>query len=170
MTNRFSSICLGSFLLVILLTSPVFSASPAFKSSKAPIDITADRLDIDQKKGEAVFKGKVVARQKDMTLQADVISIIFAKKENEVKEIIAKGSVTINLGQKMATCTTAHFYTNDNKVILTGKPQLREGKNIIEGEKIIFFLNEERSIVEGKKNSRVKTTIFPGQKGLFKNK
>jgi lipopolysaccharide export system protein LptA len=155
----------------MLLAAPHFSAAPpVFKSSKAPIDITADRLDIDQKKGEAVFRGKVVARQDKMTLLTDTMTVIFAEKENEVKEIIANGSVTINLDQKKATCTTAHFYTSDNKVILTGKPQLREGKNIIEGEKIIFFLNEERSIVEGRKNSRVKTTIFPGQKGLFKNK
>ncbi len=154
----------------MLLAAPVFSAAPpVFKSSKTPIDITADRLDIDQKKGEAVFKGNVIARQDKMTLLTDTMTIIFAEKENEVKEIIANGSVTINLDQKKATCTTAHFYTSDNKVILTGKPQLREGKNIIEGEKIIFFLNEERSIVEGRKNSRVKTTIFPGQKGLFKN-
>ncbi|RLB67046.1 MAG: lipopolysaccharide transport periplasmic protein LptA [Deltaproteobacteria bacterium] len=173
MTSRFSSICLGSFLLILLLllAAPVFSASPpGFKSSKAPIDITADRLDIDQKKGEAVFRGKVFARQDKMTLSTDTMTVIFTEKDNEVKEIIAAGSVIINLDKKKATCATAHFYTSDNKVVLTGKPQLREGKNIIEGEKIIFFLNEERSIVEGKKNSRVKTTIFPGQKGLFKNK
>ena len=105
-----------------------------------------------------------------MTLQADTMTILFVEKENDVKEIIANGSVTIDLDKKRATCETAHFYTADNKIILTGNPLLKEGKNVIEGEKIIFFLNEERSIVEGKKNSRVKTTIFPGQKGLFNNK
>ena len=170
MTSRLRFICLSSFLIILLMAVPVFSAEPLFKSTKAPIDITADRLDIDQQKGQAIFKGKVIARQDKMTLQADTMTILFVEKENDVKEIIANGSVTINLDKKRATCETAHFYTADNKVILTGKPLLREGENVIEGEKIIFFLNEERSIVEGKKNSRVKTTIFPGQKGLFNNK
>ncbi|NIA19407.1 MAG: lipopolysaccharide transport periplasmic protein LptA [Xanthomonadaceae bacterium] len=170
MTSRLRFICLNSFLLILLLAVPAFSAEPLFKSSKAPIDITADRLDIDQQKGQAVFKGEVIARQDEMTLQADTMTILFVEKENDVKEIIANGSVTIDLGEKRATCETAHFYTAVNKVILSGKPLLKEGKNVIEGEKIIFFLNEDRSIVEGKKDSRVKTTIFPGQKGLFNNK
>jgi lipopolysaccharide export system protein LptA len=170
MTSRLQFICLNSFLLIVLIAVPAFSTEPLFKSSKAPIDISSERLDIDQQKGQAVFKGGVIARQDEMTLQADIMTILFDEKENEVKEIIADGSVTIDLGKKRATCETAHFYTADNKVILTGTPLLKEGKNVIEGEKIIFFLNEERSIVEGKKDSRVKTTIFPGQKGLFNNK
>ena len=170
MTGRLPCICLSSFLIILLLAAPLFSAAPTFNASKAPIDISANRLDIDQKKGQAIFKGAVVARQEKMTLQADTVTILFSEKENEVKEIIASGSVTIDLGKKRATCKTAHFYTADNKVILTGKPLLKEGKNVIEGEKIIFFLNEERSIVEGKKDSRVKTTIYPGQKGLFDHK
>ncbi|MCD6151539.1 MAG: lipopolysaccharide transport periplasmic protein LptA [Deltaproteobacteria bacterium] len=169
MTSRLRFICLNSFLIILLMAVPGFSAEPLFKSSKAPIDISSDRLDIDQQKGQAIFKGEVIARQDKMTLQADTMTILFVEKENDVKEIIANGSVTIDLDKKRATCETAHFYTADNKIILTGNPLLKEGKNVIEGEKIIFFLNEERSIVEGKKNSRVKTTIFPGQKGLFNN-
>jgi len=170
MSNRSGFICLSCFLIILLVSMPALAAKPLFKSSKAPINISSDHLDIDQQKGQAIFTGKVIARQDKMTLQADTMTILFIEKENNVKEIIANGSVTINLDKKRATCETAHFYTADSKVILTGKPLLREGKNVIEGEKIIFFLNEERSIVEGKKNSRVKTIIFPGQKGLFNNK
>lgn len=170
MTSRLPFVCLHAVLLIVLMAAPAFSSAPLFKSSKSPIDISSERLDVDQQKGKAVFKGNVIARQDKMLLQADIMTILFDEKQNEVKEIIAKGSVTIDLDKKRATCKTAHFYTTENKVILTGTPQLKEGKNVVEGEKIIFFLNEERSIVEGKKNSRVKTTIFPGQNGLFNNK
>jgi len=101
MTSCLRFICLGSFLTILLMAAPAFSAEPLFKSSKAPIDITADRLDIDQQKGQAVFKGKVVARQDKMTLQADTMTILFLEKKNEVKEIIAEGSVTIDLDKKI---------------------------------------------------------------------
>ncbi|MBN2331998.1 MAG: hypothetical protein JXO49_08950 [Deltaproteobacteria bacterium] len=158
--------------LILLATMPALAAPPSFtSSSSAPIDITADRLDIEQQHGKAVFQGDVLAKQEDMTVRSQIMTILFATEgeSSDVQEIIAENSVTITLGAKVATCETAHFYTNGNKLVLTGNPLLKEGQNVIEGVKIIFFLDEDRSIVEGKTDARVKTTIFPGQKGLFDN-
>ncbi|MBW1645034.1 MAG: lipopolysaccharide transport periplasmic protein LptA [Deltaproteobacteria bacterium] len=158
------------FFLCCLLAGPggARAGQPALSGSKAPIEITADRLDIDQKQKKAVFRGRVVARQEKMTIEAETITIFFSGKNNEVKEIVAAGrQVRIDFKGKTATCAKSTYIAAGNKIVLTGKPVLKDGKNVITGDKIIFFLDEERSIVEGKSNSRVKTTIYPGQQGLF---
>jgi len=41
---------------------------------------------------------------------------------------------------------------------------VREGTNVIRGERIIFYVDEERSVVEGGKGSRVSTSITPPPK------
>jgi lipopolysaccharide export system protein LptA len=38
---------------------------------------------------------------------------------------------------------------------------VREGENVIRGERIIFYVDEEKSVVEGGKGSRVNTRITP---------
>ena len=45
--------------------------------------------------------------------------------------------------------------------MLTEDPSVQQGRDIVEGEKIIILLKEERSIVEGSKGKPVKATLFP---------
>ncbi len=161
--------CLLGFGCLLCRSGDAGAGQPPLSKSRAPIRITADRLDIDQKQKKAVFTGNVVASQEDMTIAAATVTIFFTARDNEVREIIAAGKpVKIDFRGKTATCARSTYIAAGNKIVLTGKPVLKDGQNVITGDKIIFFLDEERSIVEGRKNSRVKTTIFPGQKGLFR--
>jgi lipopolysaccharide export system protein LptA len=47
---------------------------------------------------------------------------------------------------------------------------VREGENVIRGEKITYYVDEERSVVEGGKGTRVNTRITPPPKEESKNK
>ncbi len=140
---------------------PVF-----FGNSKDPVDITADKLDFDQKKRVAVFAGNVVARQAETSLEADTLKVIFADPDQTLQEIIATGKeVLVKLQGKKARCRKMHYYAGARKIILTGNPSIDDGKNVISGEVITFFIDEERSVVNSGQKKRVKTTIFPGQRG-----
>ena len=161
------------FLVVLLLglstavlaqaaDKPVF-----FGDSKDPVDITADKLDFNQKKRVAVFRGNVIARQAETTLEADELRVVFSSgSEQELKEIIATGKkVSVKLKDKKAVCRKMHYFAEGRKIVLTGNPSIDDGKNVISGEEIIFFIDEERSVVKSGQKRRVKTTIFPGQRG-----
>jgi lipopolysaccharide export system protein LptA len=52
----------------------------------------------------------------------------------------------------------AIFYQNDEKVVLTGNPKVKQENYFVEGSRIILFLKEKRHVVEGS----VKAVIFPG--------
>jgi len=41
---------------------------------------------------------------------------------------------------------------------------MREGRNVIRGDRITVFLNEDRGIVESIEKSRVKAIIYPEEK------
>jgi lipopolysaccharide export system protein LptA len=78
-----------------------------------------------------------------------------------MKEIVAAGNVKVVQLDRRATSQKAIFYQEENKVVLEGDAVLREGDNVIRGERVTYYIDEQRSVVEGKKGGRVSTTIAP---------
>ena len=135
-----------------------------FTASRAPIDITSDTVEADQKQNTATFKGNVVAKQEDVTLYANTLLIIYDPDTKKLKEIIATGNVKVVQLDRRATGKKATFDQDKNKVVLDGDAVVREGTNVIRGERITFYVEEERSIVEPGKGGRVSTSITPPPK------
>ena len=135
-----------------------------FTASRAPIDITSDTVEMDQKKNTATFKGNVVAKQEDVTLYANTLLIIYDPDTKKLKEIIATGNVKVVQLDRRATGQKVTFDQDKNKVVLDGDAVVREGTNVIRGERITFYVEEERSVVEPGKGGRVSTSITPPPK------
>jgi lipopolysaccharide export system protein LptA len=135
-----------------------------FTASRAPIDITSDTVEADQKQNTATFKGNVVAKQEDVTLYANTLLIIYDPDTKKLKEIIATGNVKVVQMDRRATGQKATFDQDKNKVVLDGDAVVREGANVIRGERITFYVEEERSVVEPAKGGRVSTSITPPAK------
>jgi lipopolysaccharide export system protein LptA len=133
-----------------------------FTASGAPINIDSDRLEADQK--TITYKGNVVAKQGDVTLYANTLVIIYDPDTKKLKEIIATGNVKVVQLDRRATGQKATFDQDKNKVVLDGDAVVREGTNVIRGERITFYVEEERSVVEPRKGGRVSTSITPPPK------
>ena len=130
-------------------------------SSRSPIDITSDSVEADQKQNTVTFRGNVVAKQEDTTLYANTLIIYYDPNTKGLKEIMAIGNVKLVQLERRATSQKATFQQEENKVVLDGEAVVREGENVIRGERIIFYVDEEKSVVEGGKGSRVNTRITP---------
>jgi lipopolysaccharide export system protein LptA len=74
---------------------------------------------------------------------------------------MAIGNVKLVQLERRTTSQKATFQQDENKVVLDGEAVVREGENVIRGERIIFYVDEEKSVVEGGKGSRVNTRITP---------
>jgi lipopolysaccharide export system protein LptA len=61
----------------------------------------------------------------------------------------------------VATAEKAVYYQSEEKMVLTGNPVVRMGKDFVEGDRITMFLKEERSVVESSKDKKVRAVIFP---------
>ncbi len=135
-----------------------------FTASRAPIDITSDTVEADQKTNTVTFKGNVIAKQEDTTLYAKTLTILYDPTTKKLKEIVAVGNVKVVQLDRRATGQKATFDQDKNKVVLDGEAVVREGTNVIRGERITFYVDEERSVVEPGKGGRVSTSITPPPK------
>ncbi len=127
-----------------------------------PIDITSDRVETYSKENLIIFKGNVIARQKDIVIYADSIEAMVMEGGKGIEQVHAIGNVKIQQGLRVANCQRAVFHNLDRKIILTGDPKVSEGDNTVSGEEIIFDLTQNRVEVKGGAGGRGKAKIYPG--------
>jgi len=53
------------------------------------------------------------------------------------------------------------YYADDQRIVVTGNPVMREGSNVVRGDRVTVLLNENRGVVESAEGKRVTATIFP---------
>jgi lipopolysaccharide export system protein LptA len=127
-----------------------------------PIDITSDKVETYSKENLIVFKGNVMAQQKDMVIHADSLDAIIFEGGKGIEKVIAGGNVKIQQGLRVASCDKAIFYNIDQKVVLTGDPKVWEGDDLVTGDEIIFDIEKNQMEVKGGSSGRGKAKIFPG--------
>lgn len=154
--------------MAVMILLALFSIATAGEESRQPINITSNSLEAETKANKVVFKGNVVARQKDMTITSDELTATYGDNGKELKEVLAAGNVRITQQDMIAVADNALFMNTDRKIILTGNPKVWQGKDVVSGDKIIYFIDEKRTIVEAGQK-RVQATIHPGKEEAFAN-
>jgi len=174
-----------AFYLVFMLTgllllggfsSPALSAGPREKAQKkdqGPMVIKSKTLEADDKKKKITFAGDVEAKRDDFTVLCQKLVVLYEKpseqKETEkvsarIDRIVATGAVKIIRAEGgVATGEKAVYYQKGEKLVLTGKPVVKQGEDFVEGDVITLFLKEDRSVVESAKDKKVRAVIFPKQ-------
>lgn len=129
-----------------------------------PIYITSDRLEADDAVNLVRFEGEVVARQGDVVIYADRMTVFYRPEDREVERVEALNNVRIVQGAKVATGQKGLYYRNEGRIVLTGSPRVHQGEDFIEGDEITVFLGEERSIVSSEGGSRVNAVFHPKER------
>ena len=125
-------------------------------ASSQPIRIKSDGLEWDYKGHVITLKGNVIANQEDVTLYSDRMVIHYDEATSEVTQIVAEGAVRIVQLDRRATGEKAVFHNAEKTIVLTGRPVVRQGKNVVIGEKITIFIDKDRVTVD-----RADVTISP---------
>lgn len=140
------------------------SSSGGFEfNRKDPIYITADWMEVDQKKNTITYKGRVVTIQNDMTMRSETLTAHYDPEMKEMKQIVAAGKVNATQGARVATGEKAVFDNQEKTVTLTGSPVMRQGNSQISGVKVVYYIEQDKAIAEGDGNVRVRATIFPDE-------
>jgi len=130
-------------------------------NKKDPIYITADWMEVDQKKNTITYKGRVVTVQADMTMRSNTLIAYYDPDMKQMKQIVAEGKVQATQGNRVATGEKAVFDDKAKTVTLTGEPVMRQGNSQVTGTRIIYYVEQDRAVAEGKDQTRVRATIFP---------
>jgi len=138
----------------------------------APIIITAEQLDSDNKAKFAEFIGNVKATQADFVITSDRLRIYYkgellntekkGSDEEVLKKIVASGNVKITTDQYIAKTEKLEYDLASMEIMLTGENStvIDRKKNSITGSKIILYRRDGRVKVLGSKKKRIKAEFF----------
>ncbi len=158
----------AGFTALIILTAAeaVFAAGakPAVKneslnSRDIPVVVTARSLFADNKTKIVTYKKDVVVKKGDITLYAEQV-VIHLKKDDKapakqktgmdvfqgsgkIDTIVATGNVKIIQQDKTATSDEATYYSGTDKFVLTGKPRVWQGDNVLIGTTITYDIQQD---------------------------
>jgi lipopolysaccharide export system protein LptA len=167
------------FLSAVLISGLIFAGSiraetvkdDIKKSGTRPMVINSKTLEMDDVSKVVTFTGDVNAKKGDFIIDCQKMRVYYTKlSENKkimedatkISKIVATGQVKISRAQGgLATAEKAVYYEDDEKIVLTGKPVVKQGNDFVEGDRITIFLRENRSVVESSLGKKVKAIIFP---------
>ena len=152
-------LCLG------LLPGPVLAQQIALggirADAKAPVEVTADSLAVNQTDGTATFTGNVLVVQGGMRLKAAVVSVEYDPKDrSKINRMHATGGVTLVSPTEAAEAKEAVYDVAASNVVMTGDVLLTQGQNVMSGQKLTVDLKTGTGQMDG----RVRTILQPEAK------
>ena len=164
MTAAFSimirSIFTGLVCVLLLTVSAQGQSVPRDPRSDPPIDINADKLEIQQDKNLAIFTGNVIAEQGLIKLRAEQLKVWYRpssekRTTNDVTagrtifRIDAIDQVFVSSATETAQGDLGIYEVAKQRLTLTGAVILTRGANVLRGNKLVMNIATGQSQFSG---------------------
>ncbi len=167
---RLSIIC--GFAAVLLFGPTAFSQGDSpfggFKHDRtAPIEITADKLEVRQSDQVVIFDGNVIAGQGTLRLTADRVEAEYDQNATDssgsgaIRSMKADGNLFLSNGTETAQGSRGEYNVDAGTVQMVGNVILTQGQNAISGDRLLINLNTGKADVQG----NVKVIFKPKSEG-----
>lgn len=146
---------------VVVSTTVAAGTMVQKERSTLPITVKSNDMTADNKGKTAVFSGKVVAKQGDITIFSDKLVVRYADIGGDVEKVEALGNVRIIQQNRTGFAEQALYDSRNGKIVLTGTPRVVQSGDSISGKVITYYLDDERSDVSsgGDPKERVEAVI-----------
>ncbi|HBT97102.1 MAG TPA: lipopolysaccharide transport periplasmic protein LptA [Desulfobulbaceae bacterium] len=148
-------------ILCLTITSSVQAVSATGKKDEAPISVEADHMTSLEKSNSVLFTGHVDARQDDVRILTDKMTVYYTPEgkkgakaatkggggERKVEKMVCVGNVKVSRGDWLGVSREMIYLAKARQVQLIGDAKAWQGQNMVSGEKIIRYIDEERSEV-----------------------
>lgn len=178
-----AALAAGAVLSAALATSAMGQAAAGsggpFGSGNAPIDISADELEVLDAESRAVWRGNVEAVQGNNRLRAPVLNIFYSRSGaggqpvpgaggGQISRMEAEGPVYYVTPDQNARGDRAVYEAGSNTVVMTGNVVLVQGRNVVQGDRLtIDTLTNKATLVSNSTGraqpGRVRGVFYPGQ-------
>ncbi|RYH04150.1 lipopolysaccharide transport periplasmic protein LptA [Salipiger sp. IMCC34102] len=126
--------------------------------SGAPVEVTADSLEVDQNAGTAVFTGNVVIGQGALRLSAPQVQVTYAEAGGDITRMQASGGVTFVTETEAAEAETADYDLGAGLLTLEGDVLLTQGPSALSANRMVVNLDDGTAQMTG----RVSTVFGQG--------
>ncbi|WP_374467991.1 LptA/OstA family protein [Phenylobacterium sp.] len=168
----------------IVAAALTLAAAPATaqlaRNSDAPIDMTADELEVTNNACTAIWRGNAEALQGDSRLRAQVLRIFNAKGAatggaqagancGELERLEAEGQVYYVTPNQRVRANNGVYVAATETLTMTGDVVAVQGQNVLRGTKMVFNTRTGEGNMVGQasgKNAqgRVRGVFYPSKK------
>lgn len=118
--------------------------------SNAPVDVDADRLEVQDRADRAVFVGNVHVRQAALTLDTQRLTIAYSSSGGiQIDRLDASGGVTVRSPSETARGDFGIYDLNRKLITLVGDVVLTRGGSQISGSRLVIDLDSGRAVIDG---------------------
>lgn len=152
----------GIILATLFLALPAASATgqsqrqptSALKGhdSNAPVDVSADRIEVQDRADRAVFAGNVHVRQAQLTLDTARLTIAYSGGGDggiQIRRLDAAGGVTVTSPSERARGDFGVYDLDRKLITLIGNVRLVRGDNHVNGSRLVIDLDSGRAVIDG---------------------
>ncbi len=119
-------------------------------NSDAPVDVTADRIEVQDRSDRALFAGNVHVKQADLALDTERLTIAYSSGDGvKIHRLDAAGGVVVRSPSETGKGEFG-IYDLDRKLItIIGNVELTRGANRVFGQRLVIDLNTGRAVIDG---------------------
>ena len=125
------------------------------QDTRAPVEVTADALQVNQSDGTALYTGNVVIAQGQMRLAAPRVLVVYSSEGGRIQRMEASGGVTLVSGSEAAEAQRADYDIEAGRVVMTGNVLLTQGPSALTAERMVVNLRDGTAQMSG----RVRTVL-----------
>lgn len=119
-------------------------------NTNAPVDVAADRIEVQDRADRAIFSGNVVARQAELSLNAARVTVAYSNTGSiQIERIDASGGVTVKSPSETARGQFAIYDLRNRLITLLGGVTLIRGDSRVNGGRLVLDLNSGRAVMDG---------------------
>jgi lipopolysaccharide export system protein LptA len=123
-------------------------------NGNAPVDVTADRIEVQDRADRAIFAGNVHVTQAELTLETPRLTVAYSGGQGggtsvQIRRLDAAGGVVVRSPSETARGDFG-IYDLDRKLItLIGNVQLNRENDQVNGARLVIDLDSGRAVVDG---------------------
>ena len=140
-------------LVALLPLFAVPASGQALKghNAKAPVDVEADRIEVQDRNDRAIFSGNVRVRQGGLALNASRLTVAYDNGGGgvDIERLDASGGVSVTSASESATGDFAIYDLRGRMITLIGGVTLTQGANRLSGGRLVIDLDSGRAVVDG---------------------
>lgn len=145
---------LAALPALALLAAPAAGQS-ALQSldTNAPVDVEADRIEVQDRADRAIFSGNVQVQQGNLSLNAARITVAYSGEvagRIDVHRLDASGGVIVRSPSETARGQFGVYDLDRRLITLVGGVELRQNGNVLRGGRLVIDLNTGRATIDGR--------------------
>lgn len=135
----------------LAFAAPAMGQALKGHNSNAPVDVAADRIEVQDRADRAIFSGNVQVKQAGLTLNSARLTVAYDNGGSgvSIRRLDATGGVVVRTATETARGNIAIYDLPRRIITMVGGVQLSQKGSTVNGGRLVINLDTGRAVVDG---------------------